>query len=228
MADQKSRVRQDSKKPISILLIEGNPLIQMGLVALIKRQEGLKLATARRSEPGVLGRGQRPDVILLDEGSSEGRPEEIIRGLQSSYREARLIVMGMIPSQSDILGLARLGVCGFVLKDASIRELVATIGSVAAGQKVLPASLTASLFCQIVDDAHRKCAAPLADVKMTTREREIVDLIAGGLSNKEIAKRLCIATDTVKSHVHNILEKLSLRSRVEVAVRARDQAADSK
>jgi len=107
---------------------------------------------------------QRPDVSLLDEGSSEGRPEAIIRGLQSSYRDSHLIVIGMIP-QSDILGLVRLGVSGFVLKDASIRELVASIASVADGQNVLPASLTASLFCQIVEDAHRKCAAPLADVR---------------------------------------------------------------
>src|SRR6185436_14496397 len=132
------------------------------------------------------------------------------------------------PFQSDIIGLVRLGVSGFVLKDASIGELVSAIRSVAAGEKVLPTVLIASLFGQIVDDTHRKCATSLADVKMTNREREIVDLIAAGLSNKEIAKRLCIATDTVKSHVHNILEKLSLRSRVEIAVRARDQAADGK
>jgi DNA-binding NarL/FixJ family response regulator len=81
--------------------------------------------------------------------------------------------------------------------------------------------LTHSLLSQIVEDASRKGTVHIADVKMTAREREIVDLIADGLSNKEIARRLNIATDTVKSHVHNILEKLSLRSRVEVAVHAR-------
>ena len=175
----------------------------------------------------MLGRGQRPDVILLDEGSIERRPVEIIRGIRADYPETNLILMGVIPFESDILGLVRLCVCGFVIKDASIRELVASIEAVAAGQKVLPASLTASLFRQIVEDAHRKCA-PLGEVKMTTRELEIVDLIAGGLSNKEIAKRLSIATDTVKSHVHNILEKLSVRSRVDVAVRARDHSSTGK
>jgi DNA-binding NarL/FixJ family response regulator len=80
------------------------------------------------------------------------------------------------------------------------------------------------LLSQIVDDAAGRHALELADARITAREREIVDLIAQGLSNKEIAHRLCIATDTVKSHVHNILEKLSLRSRVEVAVRARLRA----
>lgn len=230
MAARKSRVPQGSKKPISILLIEDNPLIRMGLAALIKRQERLKLlATAKGPEPvAMLGRERRPDVILLDESSSERRPVEIIRDIRDAYPQANLIVMGMIPFESDILGLVRLGACGFVLKDASSRELVASIEAVAAGQKMLPASLTELLFSQIVEDARRKCGASLADVKMTNREREIVDLIAGGLSNKEIAKRLCIATDTVKSHVHNILEKLSLRSRVEVAVIARDSTSSGK
>ena len=93
--------------------------------------------------------------------------------------------------------------------------------AVAAGQKVFPPSLTESLLSQIVEDAAQRGMVDIADMRMTAREREIVDLIADGLSNKEIGKKLSIATDTVKSHVHNILEKLSLRSRVEVAVRAR-------
>ena len=86
---------------------------------------------------------------------------------------------------------------------------------------MFPSSLTESLLSQILEDAHRKGRVEIADVKMTTRERGIVDLITEGLSNKEIATKLSIATDTVKSHVHNILEKLSLRSRVQVAARAR-------
>jgi DNA-binding NarL/FixJ family response regulator len=132
--------------------------------------------------------------------------------------------MGMIPMESEILRLVKEGVAGFVLKDASISEFVTSIRAVAAGQKVLPASLTESLISQIVEDAGRRGTVHLADVKMTMREREVVGLIADGLSNKEIANRLSIATDTVKSHVHNILEKLSLRSRVEIAVRARERA----
>jgi DNA-binding NarL/FixJ family response regulator len=132
--------------------------------------------------------------------------------------------MGLIPVKSEILGLVKEGVSGFVLKDASISDFVASIRAVAAGQRAFPTSLTDSLLSQIAENAAQKGWVDIADVKMTTREREIVDLIADGLSNKEIATKLSIATDTVKSHVHNILEKLSLRSRVEVAVRARVRA----
>jgi DNA-binding NarL/FixJ family response regulator len=79
--------------------------------------------------------------------------------------------------------------------------------------------LAESLFSQVVEDATRRKTLDIGDVRMSPREREIVDLIAEGLSNKEIATKLNLATDTVKSHVHNILEKLSLRSRVQVAAR---------
>jgi len=121
----------------------------------------------------------------------------------------------------------REGVSGFVLKDASITDFVAAIRAVAAGKKVFPTSLTQSLLTQIVEDATRKGRVDISDVKLTTREREIADLISEGLSNKEIAKKISLATDTVKSHVHNILEKLHLRSRVQVATRRRGPAPTS-
>src|SRR4029453_17231995 len=99
MAARKSRAPQGGKKPISILLIEDNPLIRMGLAALIKRQERLKLlATAKGPEAVAMpGRERRPDVILLDESSSERWPVEIIRDIREAYPQANLIVMGMIP-----------------------------------------------------------------------------------------------------------------------------------
>jgi two-component system NarL family response regulator len=89
---------------------------------------------------------------------------------------------------------------------------------VAKGLNVLPPPLTGSLFTQIVEHATRKRRGnPFASVRMTSREREVIALIAEGLSNKEIAHRLHLAVDTVKSHVHNILEKLALHTRLEIA-----------
>jgi two-component system nitrate/nitrite response regulator NarL len=226
VADKKEKALRGKEKSISILLIEDNRLFRMGLSALLKKQEGLRLLASSELPERVpqLGRWQRPDVILLDLGLGDRASIQVVRGIRATYPEARLIVMGLIPVESEILGLVKEGVSGFVLKDASISDFVASIRAVASGQRVFPTSLTDSLLSQIVENATKKGMVDIADVKMTTREREIVDLIADGLSNKEIAKRLSIATDTVKSHVHNILEKLSLRSRVEVAVRARVRA----
>ena len=221
------KLRRSKDKSISILLIEDNRLFRIGLSSLLRKQKGLKLlaSTARPDVIPQLGPWRRPDVILLDLGLGDRGSIQVVRGIREASPEARLIAMGLIPVKSEILGLVREGVSGFILKDASITDFVAAIRAVAAGQKVFPSSLTDSLFSQILEDAARKGRVDVDDVKMSIREREIIDLITEGLSNKEIAKKLSIATDTVKSHVHNILEKLSLHSRVQVAARGRTRAS---
>jgi DNA-binding NarL/FixJ family response regulator len=104
------------------------------------------------------------------------------------------------------------------MKDASFLDFFATIRAVAGGAEVLPQALTNSLFTQIVANVvGRKQVRLLEGVRLTNRERQVIELLGEGLSNKEIALRLHIAVHTVKSHVHNVLEKLALRSRLEVA-----------
>jgi DNA-binding NarL/FixJ family response regulator len=127
--------------------------------------------------------------------------------------------MGLIPSQLDIIEWVEAGASGFILKDATIEDFLGTIRSVARGIKVLPPSLAGSLFSHVIDNALKKGRGKLSNaVRMTKREREIISLISEGLSNKEIAQRLNVATYTVKSHVHNILEKLALHSRLQIAM----------
>ena len=110
-----------------------------------------------------------------------------------------------------------------ILKDAKIEEVLGTIRAVARGIKILPPLLTGSLFTHVVEHALRKGTRKLAEaVRMTKREREIVALIAEGMSNKDIAQRLNLSTYTVKSHIHNILEKMALHSRLEIAVHTYD------
>ena len=219
--------RRSGDDSISILLIEDNRLFRIGLSSLLRKQKGLKLLAAA-PKPDVIPQlgPQRPDVILLDLGLGDRGSIQAVREIRETCPPSKLIAMGLIPVRSEILGLVREGVSGFVLKDASITDFVAAIRAVAAGHKVFPSSLTQSLLTQIVEDATRKGRVDVDDVKLTTREREIADLISEGLTNKEIAKRISLATDTVKSHVHNILEKLSLRSRVQVATRKRGPASN--
>jgi DNA-binding NarL/FixJ family response regulator len=104
------------------------------------------------------------------------------------------------------------------MKDASFEDFFATIRAVAGGAEVLPQALTNSLFSQIARNAARGSKVRVLDaVRLTKREHQVIDLLGEGLSNKDIATRLHIAVHTVKSHVHNVLEKLALRSRLEVA-----------
>src|ERR1043166_7127977 len=105
-----------------------------------------------------------------------------------------------------------------IMKDASFEDFFATIRAVAAGAEVLPQALTNSLFTQIARNATGGNKARIMEsVRLTTRERQVIALLGEGLSNKEIATRLHIAVNPAKSHVHNVLEKLALRSRLEVA-----------
>jgi two-component system nitrate/nitrite response regulator NarL len=142
----------------------------------------------------------------------------VVSALAKEQPQIKVIGMGLIPSQQDIVEFVEAGAAGFILKDATIVDVLATIRAVARGTKVLPPVLTGSLFSHVVTHAlARGKSAMTSAVRMTKREREVIVLIAEGLSNKEIASRLNLSTYTVKSHIHNILEKMALHSRLEIA-----------
>jgi DNA-binding NarL/FixJ family response regulator len=126
--------------------------------------------------------------------------------------------MDILPDHVDIVEFVRAGGSGFILKNAPLNDWIKTIKAVAGGAKVLPPVLTQSLFTEIVELALKSGEdIPADSIRFTDRERQVVNLIAKGLSNKEIAESLHIATYTVKSHVHNILEKMELNTRLQVA-----------
>jgi DNA-binding NarL/FixJ family response regulator len=206
-------------KRIRILLIEDNRLLREGLTVMLKEQPDLKvLASPGNSDAVIQARKVKPAVILLDLGLRSQNSLRLLGLLKESAPDARVVGMDLVPMQDKLVQYVEAGVCGFVLKDATFNDFLGTIRSVAKGVNVLPPPLTGSLFSQIVYHATRKSKGnPFASVRMTSREREVTALIAEGLSNKAIAQRLHLATDTVKSHVHNILGKLELHTRLEIA-----------
>jgi DNA-binding NarL/FixJ family response regulator len=215
---------------IRILLIEDNLLLREGIAAMLDGHDGFEVvavaedgdAAARLKESG-----RSPNVVLLDLGLAKSNSLELMGLLRAELPEIRVIAMDILPDQVDIVEFVEAGGAGFILKSASSEDYVDTIKAVARGENVLPAVLTASLFTQIVETAVRSDKGlPDSAIRLTNREKEIVDLIAEGLSNKDIALRLHIATHTVKSHVHNILEKLMLSSRLQIAAFARRRDSD--
>ena len=163
-----------------------------------------------------------PDVLLLDVGLRDQESLNVATALRRDNPHVKIIVMDIIPVHEEIMEFVNAGVSGFLLKDSSFEEFVTTIRAVAAGQKVLPPRMTQSLFAQIVNAARSGEVEPtLEDVRMTPRESEVIALIGEGLSNKEIAQRLEIATHTVKSHVRNVMEKLALHTRLQIAAYSR-------
>lgn len=206
---------------IRLLLVEDNRLLREGLTAMLNLQPDLKVAAAfGNGKEAVLkaARELKPQVILLDLGLKGQNSLRLVEAVKKESSEIKVIVMDLIPLQADVVEFVKEGVSGFILKDATFEDFLATIRSVAAGASVLPPSLAGSLFSQIVENVVGEGNVRLIDsVRMTKREREVIELIAEGLSNKEIALRLNIATYTVKSHVHNVLEKLALHTRLQIA-----------
>ena len=165
-----------------------------------------------------------PRVVLLDVGLQDKNSLRLAESVQKEMEDSRVIVMDLLPVHEEIAEFVNVGVAGFILKDATFEDFVATIRSVADGAQVLPPRMTGTLFSQIARVAvKRGKEAALDAVRMTQREREVIALIATGRSNKEIATRLNIAADTVKSHVRNMMEKLALHTRLQIAAYAHSQ-----
>lgn len=206
--------------PISLILVEGNRLLREGLAAMVHHQEDMQILAALGDRDNVLQKIQQlsPRVVLLDLGLRSHDNLRLVETITREHPDVRVIVMDLLPAQADIIEFVRAGVSGFLLKDATFDEFLKTIRLVAGGTNVLPSPLTDSLFSEIVNHEGRREKALLSSVtSLTRREREVIRLIAEGLSNKEIGLRLNVATFTVKSHVHNVLEKLALRTRVQIA-----------
>jgi DNA-binding NarL/FixJ family response regulator len=213
-----------SMKKIRILLIEDNRLLREGLAAMLKKQEDMSVVETAGNGENIINimKKHKPDILLLDLGLRNRSSLRLVKMVKKNFADAKIIMMDLIPLQADVFEFVQAGVSGFMLKDISVNEFLKTIRSVYKGLQVLPQNLTGSLFSQIVDHAvnGEKPSALDESVRMTKRERQVIELIADGNTNKEIAQKLHLSTHTVKSHVHNILEKLSLSTRVQIAKHA--------
>jgi len=212
--------RHPGMKKIRIFLIEDNRILRDGIEAIVNEQADLRIVGSSEGNQETLRQAKtlKPRVILVDLGLRDEDTLRLVKMLSKEVPDASLIGMGLIPSRQEIVEFLQAGAAGFILKDATIDEMLESIRAVAGGEKILPPVVTGSLFTHVVDEALRKGNGTLPNaVRMTTREREIIVLIAEGMSNKEIAMSLSLSTYTVKSHIHNILEKLALHSRLEIA-----------
>jgi len=209
---------------ITVAIIEDNRLVREGMVDMLSELPDVKVVLAANSlEAGML-KGTKPHVVLLDVGLQDKNSLRLAETVQKEMADSRVIVMDLLPVHEEIAEFVNAGVAGFILKDATFEDFVGTIRSVADGTRVLPPPMTGTLFSQIARVAVRRGgAAALEAVRMTQRENEVIALIADGMSNKEIAQRLNIATDTVKSHVRNVMEKLALHTRLQIAAYAHRQ-----
>ncbi len=216
---------------IPVLLIEDNRLLRDGLVNILNGHRDFDVSVAE-GEDAVMHRLTRvpppPRVAVVDGGLIEHDPAELVESITRTAPETRVIVMDLVSGPGEVVEFIKVGACGFIMKDATVDVFVGTIRRVAAGEDVLPSTIAGTIFSHIAKEVTRRSGSKIPrSVKLTKREREIVGLIAEGLSNKEIAQQIHLSPHTVKSHVHSILEKLALHSRLQVAAYAHRMERDA-
>lgn len=203
---------------IKVAIVEDNRLVRDGLTLKLNEQAGFTVAYGAANGSLEKLREAASDVLLLDVGLEGEDSLELAQRIRVELPALRVIAMDLLPVHEDLVEFVTAGVAGFILKDATLDELVTTIRSVAAGRTILPPEMTSTLFSQIVEEAIARGLAGVSEATdLTPRERKVVSLIGDGLSNKAIAAMLGISPHTVKSHVRNVMDKLALHSRLQIA-----------
>jgi DNA-binding NarL/FixJ family response regulator len=192
-----------ANSPIRILLADDHPLLRDGVAGLIADQSDMKLVGEASTGLEAIDqfRKHRPDVTLLDLQMPELGGIDAIKTIREESPEARIIILSTYKGDAQVLSALRSGAQAYLLKSTLRRELLDAIRAVYNGQKRIPPDVAAQL------------AEHAADEPLTSRELEVLGLIAAGKANKLIASDLAITEETVKGHVKNILSKLGASDR---------------
>jgi DNA-binding NarL/FixJ family response regulator len=202
---------------ISVAVVHHNEISREGLKLLLAQQPDIVVRGSYAGELAGL-RETQPDVILLSLGSQDRDGVRNATAVLAAAPRSRVVVIGLLGVSVDLACLAQAGVFGFVLESATSEELLRTVRSVARGMHVWPPAIAKTLFSQLArEGGERESSARSNSPRMTPREREVMALIADGLRTKEIALRLGVASFTVRAHVRNIMEKLNMHTRLQIA-----------
>lgn len=206
---------------LQIAIIDDHPLFREGVAHILANQPGFEVVAEGASAADAIAiAGQRlPDLMLLDV-SMPGGGLNAVREISSAYPVIRVVMLTVSENEDDVTAALRAGARAYVLKGVAARELVRILKSVADGDVYVTPTLAASLLYELTGASKGSKATDLLD-ELTERERQILERVAGGDSNKEIATHLQISEKTVKHHMTNILQKLQVRNRVEAALMAR-------
>jgi DNA-binding NarL/FixJ family response regulator len=208
-------------------VIADNRLVRETFAQKLSELPDLRVVVAAPTVDSALLSHAQPEVVLLDAGMRDESSLRLAVSVKKEFPESKVIVMDRLPVHEGIAEFVNAGVAGFILKDATFEDFVGTIRTVAKGACVLPPQMIGTLFSQIARESVGRRHAPASGpVRLTAREREVIELISAGLSNREIAERLEIASHTVKSHVRKVMQKLTLHTRLQIAAYSHRQGPD--
>lgn len=216
---------QGNGEKLRLVIVDDHALFREGLASVLGAQADIQVIGQGGSakEAVQLARDLLPEVILLDI-DMPGSGLEAARSIASECPAVKIVFITASETDDHLLSALKIGARAFILKGVAARELIRILHSVAAGETYIPPALAAGLLLEMRIPSLREPAEgnPIND--LTPREREILESLADGLSNKEIGKKLFLSEKTVKHYMTNILQKLQVRNRVEAALLAQKNA----
>jgi DNA-binding NarL/FixJ family response regulator len=211
-----------SSEPIRILIVDDHTLFRDGMAALLTTNESTEVIGQASSGREAIesAAALQPDVVLMDIQMPGINGIEATRQIVSTSPHIGVIVVTMFEDDDTVFAAMRAGARGYVLKGADQDQMLRTIEAVARGEALFGAAIAGRLMAYF--SKPRPTAPAEAFPELTEREREVLELIAQGLDNREIARRLSLSHKTIRNHVSNIFNKLQVAGRAEAIIRARD------
>jgi DNA-binding NarL/FixJ family response regulator len=204
---------KQEKKAIRILIVDDHPVVQAGLSSMLATHDAVEVIGAASSGEEALSlmRQNMPDIVLLDLRMPGMNGIDTLQALKAMNASARVIILTSFETDENIYRAVQAGAKGYLLKDTSQRQMLEAIATVHMGKRYIPSQIAARL------------AERMMRSNLTTRESEILEMLAKGLTNKQIGKALDISENTVRNHVNSIMEKLEVSDRTEAVAVAIQQ-----
>jgi DNA-binding NarL/FixJ family response regulator len=211
-----------------VLIADDDDLMRAGLVELLSGEPEIEIVGEASTGREAVERARRldPDVVLMDVRMPDldgiGATLELTRAAPS----ARVLILTTFEQDDYVFGALRAGASGFLLKRTRPEELIAAVRTIAAGDSLLSPSVTRRVIDRMAQQPMPEFADQAKLRELTRREREVFELVARGLSNREVARELVVEESTIRTHVKRILMKLELRDRVQIVIFAYETSVD--
>ncbi|MGN6610181.1 MAG: response regulator [Angustibacter sp.] len=207
--------------PIRVVVVDDHPMFRLGMVAMLGSLEGIEVVAQADSAEAALAAVDTAgpvDVVLMDLHLGADSGVETTRELVRLHPDLRVLVVTMLEDDDSVVASVRAGARGYLLKGATPVEVERAVRAVANGEVILGPAVAARALAQLTGS--RQAVSPFPS--LTERELEVLDLVARGLDNTSISRRLVLSPKTVRNHVSNVLTKLAVPDRSAAIVRARE------
>lgn len=213
---------------VKLLVVDDHTLFRKGIINLLQQQSGIEVVgEAKDGREGIaLAKQLLPDIILMDVQMPECNGIQATEAIRREIPDARIIMLTVSEQDEDLFSAIKAGARGYLLKSVEPDHLLKAIDLLMKGEAVIPHTMASKLLTEFSVLAKKPVSSPdsSADYQpLTNREKEILQTLSGGASNKEIANTLHISEHTVKIHLKNILKKLHMNNRIQAAVYAHQQ-----